>query len=94
MSTQKSMPYGKHDVESSWPNLSWRRLPNLVRLGKSGLKVSKIILGCMSYGKFRNQLVRYLTCMLTVPWYTGTPGIIPGDWALPEEVGIKHIKAA
>ena len=23
---------------------------NLVRLGKSGLKVSKIILGCMSYG--------------------------------------------
>ncbi|TRM56987.1 Aldo/keto reductase [Schizophyllum amplum] len=42
-----------------------------VRLGNSGLKVSKIILGCMSYGN-------------------------PGwqAWLLPEEEGIKHIKAA
>jgi len=42
-----------------------------VRLGKSGLKVSRIILGCMSYGD-------------------------PGwdKWLLPEEEGLKHIKAA
>ncbi|TRM56989.1 NADP-dependent oxidoreductase domain-containing protein [Schizophyllum amplum] len=42
-----------------------------VRLGKSGLKVSKIILGCMSYG--------------SPEW---------DAWVLPEEEGIKHIKAA
>ncbi|KAJ7596449.1 NADP-dependent oxidoreductase domain-containing protein [Mycena floridula] len=42
-----------------------------VRLGSSGLKVSKIILGCMSYG--------------TLEW---------AGWVLPEEEGIKHIKAA
>lgn len=44
----------------------------LVRLGNSGLKVSKIILGCMSYGN---------------PNWSGS-------WVLPEEEGIKHIKAA
>ena len=43
----------------------------LVSLGKSGLKVSRIILGCMSYGD--------------PGWY---------DWLLPEEEGLKHIKAA
>ncbi|KAJ7596448.1 aryl-alcohol dehydrogenase [Mycena floridula] len=42
-----------------------------VRLGSSGLKVSKIILGCMSYGS---------------PEWAG--------WVLPEDEGIKHIKAA
>jgi aryl-alcohol dehydrogenase-like predicted oxidoreductase len=42
-----------------------------VRLGTSGLKVSKIILGTMSYGESAWQ-----------------------DWVLPEEEGIKHIKAA
>ncbi|KAJ7741514.1 NADP-dependent oxidoreductase domain-containing protein [Mycena maculata] len=42
-----------------------------VRLGNSGLKVSQIILGCMSYG--------------TPEWQ---------DWVLPEEEGLKHIKAA
>ncbi|KAJ7905613.1 NADP-dependent oxidoreductase domain-containing protein [Mycena olivaceomarginata] len=42
-----------------------------VRLGSSGLKVSRIILGCMSYG--------------TPEWQ---------DWVLPEEEGLKHIKAA
>ncbi|KAI5123248.1 hypothetical protein M0805_001337 [Coniferiporia weirii] len=42
-----------------------------VRLGKSGLKVSRIILGCMSYGD---------------------PGW--SEWFLPEEEGLKHIKAA
>ncbi|EEB88059.1 hypothetical protein MPER_14326, partial [Moniliophthora perniciosa FA553] len=41
------------------------------RLGKSGLKVSRIILGCMSYGD--------------KDWE---------QWLLPEEEGIKHIKAA
>ncbi|KAJ7129208.1 Aldo/keto reductase [Mycena epipterygia] len=43
-----------------------------VRLGQSGLKISKIILGCMSYG---------------IPTYMG-------NWVLPEEEGLKHIKAA
>ncbi|KAE9405603.1 aryl-alcohol dehydrogenase [Gymnopus androsaceus JB14] len=42
-----------------------------VRLGNSGLKVSRIILGCMSYG--------------SPEWQA---------WVLPEEEGIKHIKAA
>ncbi|KAG8999026.1 hypothetical protein FRB90_012173 [Tulasnella sp. 427] len=42
-----------------------------VRIGKSGLKVSRLILGCMSYGS---------------PEWAG--------WVLPEEEGIKHIKAA
>ncbi|KAH8113766.1 aryl-alcohol dehydrogenase [Phellopilus nigrolimitatus] len=42
-----------------------------VRLGKSGLKVSRIILGCMTYGD------------------SGWAG-----WLLPEEEGLKHIKAA
>ncbi|KLO06997.1 Aldo/keto reductase [Schizopora paradoxa] len=42
-----------------------------VRLGNSGLKVSKIILGCMSYGSSEWQA-----------------------WVLPEDEGIKHIKAA
>ncbi|KAH8920648.1 Aldo/keto reductase [Atractiella rhizophila] len=42
-----------------------------VTVGKSGLKVSKIVLGCMTYG--------------TKAW---------GDWVLPEEEGIKHIKEA
>lgn len=42
-----------------------------MRLGNSGLKVSKIILGCMSYG--------------TPEW---------NNWVLPEEEGMKHIKAA
>ena len=42
-----------------------------VRLGNSGLRVSKIILGCMSYG--------------SKDWF---------GWVLPEEEGLKHIKAA
>ncbi|KAJ3847951.1 aryl-alcohol dehydrogenase [Lentinula lateritia] len=42
-----------------------------VRLGNSGLKVAKIILGCITYG--------------SSTWST---------WALSEEEGIKHIKAA
>ncbi|KIK57926.1 hypothetical protein GYMLUDRAFT_45734 [Collybiopsis luxurians FD-317 M1] len=42
-----------------------------VRLGNSGLKVSRLILGCMTYGSPEWQ-----------------------NWVLPEEEGIKHIKAA
>jgi len=42
-----------------------------VRLGNSGLKISRLILGCMSYG--------------SPEWQA---------WVLPEEEGIKHIKAA
>ncbi|KAK7444791.1 hypothetical protein VKT23_015108 [Stygiomarasmius scandens] len=42
-----------------------------VRLGTSGIKISKIILGCMTYGSPEWQ-----------------------SWVLPEEEGIKHIKAA
>ena len=46
---KKSMPYGEYMRASSEANrCELRRL--LVRLGNSGLKVSKIILGCMSYG--------------------------------------------
>ncbi|KAJ7119755.1 Aldo/keto reductase [Mycena epipterygia] len=45
---------------------------HLVQLGKSGLKISKIVLGCMSYGD--------------PSWM--------GNWTLPEEEGLKHIKAA
>ncbi|KAE9405605.1 aryl-alcohol dehydrogenase [Gymnopus androsaceus JB14] len=43
----------------------------IVRLGNSGLKISRLILGCMSYG--------------SPEWQA---------WVLPEEEGIKHIKAA
>ena len=43
----KKMQYGKIHIPSDSPN---SLIPYLVRLGSSGLKVSKIILGCMSYG--------------------------------------------
>ena len=52
MSTEKkSMPYGMHPLPIHAP-IALTRFMHLyaVRLGKSGLKVSKIILGCMSYG--------------------------------------------
>ncbi|TRM56995.1 NADP-dependent oxidoreductase domain-containing protein [Schizophyllum amplum] len=49
---------------------SVKKMP-YVRLGNSGLKISKIILGCMSYG--------------SSGWLS---------WVLPEEEGIKQIKAA
>ncbi|KAL1726648.1 NADP-dependent oxidoreductase domain-containing protein [Schizophyllum commune] len=51
--------------------MSYPKKVPYVRLGNSGLKVSKIILGCMSYG--------------SPEWQA---------WVLPEEEGIKHIKAA
>ncbi|KAI0078628.1 Aldo keto reductase [Panus rudis PR-1116 ss-1] len=44
--SEKKMPYGV--CPSHYPQLEADTLA--VRLGKSGLKVSKIILGCMSYG--------------------------------------------
>lgn len=43
-----TMPYGK--LEVTLPIASLTQAANVVRLGKSGLKVSRIILGCMSYG--------------------------------------------
>lgn len=51
--TKVDMPYGTYIYSS--PSLFAITLaldtnPSVVRLGKSGLKVSKIILGCMSYG--------------------------------------------
>ncbi|KAK7458084.1 hypothetical protein VKT23_009990 [Stygiomarasmius scandens] len=51
--------------------MSEKKTMKYVRLGNSGLKVSKIILGCMTYGSPEWQ-----------------------SWVLPEEEGIKHIKAA
>ena len=43
---KREMPYGVYWIsQCSTQNWSWK----LVRLGKSGLKVSRIILGCMSY---------------------------------------------
>ena len=51
MSIPKSnMRYGTYPIlhQHDPPFLTFWALP--VRLGKSGLKVSKIILGCMSYG--------------------------------------------
>ena len=52
MSTEKkSMPYGRHPLPTHTPIVLTRFMHlYAVRLGKSGLKVSKIILGCMSYG--------------------------------------------
>lgn len=63
-----NMPYGMPPIHD---HLTVSNQSYTVRLGKSGLKVSKIILGCMSYGSSEWQ-----------------------DWVLPEEEGIKHIKAA
>ena len=59
-----------------------------VRLGNSGLKVSKIILGCMSYGSPGGYFAMYLLNSgrsRSAEWQA---------WVLPEEEGIKHIKAA
>jgi len=49
--TEKQMPYGISSAARMMHVLSIRS----VRLGKSGLKVSKIILGCMSYGSSKWQ---------------------------------------
>ena len=43
------MPYGLSYLYLITPRMLLTFL-DIVRLGKSGLKVSKIILGCMSYG--------------------------------------------
>jgi aryl-alcohol dehydrogenase-like predicted oxidoreductase len=52
---------------------------NYVRLGNTGLKVSRICLGCMSYGKAK-----------VTPW----PGMIVWPWTLSEEDGRPYIKRA
>ena len=61
-----------------------------VRLGNSGLKVSKIILGCMSYGKPPAVLVVFGAWRTQD--YKGDPGW--QSWVLSEKEGIDHIKAA
>lgn len=83
--------FTSHTISKRWPNRGKKRVcltvreslfnslfaPKVdwmwhtVRLGKSGLKVSRIILGCMSYG--------------SPDWQA---------WVLPDEEGLKHIKAA
>ena len=45
----KKMQYGEPNVIQIFRERVLTR-PLIVRLGNSGLKVSKIILGCMSYG--------------------------------------------
>lgn len=48
------MPYGELDnqaIHKIFTHLI------AVRLGKSGLKISKIILGCMTYGKYLELLI-------------------------------------
>ena len=55
------MPYGTSNflvlLSTSIPRVSATLTDNddIVRLGKSGLKVSRIILGCMSYGSPEQQ---------------------------------------
>ena len=49
----RRVPYGKSDIPAARVRHDLPitiRFIYLVRLGKSGLKVSRIILGCMSYG--------------------------------------------
>jgi len=50
-----------------------------VRLGNTGMQVSRICLGCMSYGKSK-----------ATPW----PGMITWTWTLSEEEGRPYIKRA
>ncbi|KAF7984952.1 hypothetical protein HWV62_9885 [Athelia sp. TMB] len=64
-----------------------------VTLGKSGLKVSKIILGCMSYGTFCKQAGSRL---VAINYNAYVPAGSSGwqSWVLGEAEGIAHIKAA
>ncbi len=50
-----------------------------VRLGRSGLRVSRVCLGCMSYGRTQVQ-----------PW----PGMVQWAWSLAEEESRPYIKRA
>src|SRR5215469_8566009 len=52
---------------------------NYTRLGNTGMQVSRICLGCMSYGKAK-----------VTPW----PGMISWSWTLTEEEGRPFIKRA
>ena len=52
---------------------------NYVNLGKTGLKVSRICLGCMSYGK---------------PKVAPEPGMLNWPWTLSEEESRPYIKHA
>lgn len=52
---------------------------NYVRLGNTGLQVSRICLGCMSYGQAK-----------VTPW----PGMISWPWTLPEADSRPYVKRA
>ena len=52
---------------------------NYVKLGHTGLNVSRLCLGCMSYGKVK-----------ATPW----PGMLNWQWTLPEEESRPFIKRA
>jgi aryl-alcohol dehydrogenase-like predicted oxidoreductase len=64
---------------------------DLVRLGKSGLKVSKLILGCMTYGTlgFYRYFQAYCDSLLSI---IGTPKW--QGWVLEEQEAFNHIKLA
>jgi aryl-alcohol dehydrogenase-like predicted oxidoreductase len=53
---------------------------NYARLGKTGMQVSRVCLGCMSYGKAK----------VATPW----PGMLNWPWTLTEEEGRPFIKRA
>ncbi|MGH8023712.1 MAG: aldo/keto reductase, partial [Limisphaerales bacterium] len=52
---------------------------NYTRLGNTGMRVSRVCLGCMSYGKAR-----------VAPW----PGMMSWSWTLTEEDSRPFIKRA
>ena len=49
MAEGKKVSYGRFNC-STFFAYTYKKSVHLVRLGSSGLKVSQIILGCMSYG--------------------------------------------
>lgn len=63
-------------------------LTSALRLGNSGLKVSKIILGCLSYGSPGAHFLMHVGLLSLTSFQEYQP------WVLGEEEGIKHIKVA
>jgi hypothetical protein len=82
--THNAIWYVMIDKQSNiWP------IDIAVRLGNSGLKVSKLILGCMSYGMLTccsNDFPDIEHCLAGSPDWQG--------WLLEEGEAIKHIKFA
>ena len=50
MSAKSNMEYGERTPPIPYRSLTYHDPYSAVRLGKSGLKVSRIILGCMQFG--------------------------------------------